>query len=210
MSEEPTTTAKDEDKPLPALPLSGRAGSYFRNVRYGLAAMVLIFGLLFAKDGYYGWPKKNVKYDEMNAEKVALEAQPQSDARDEKLAGISKRMKDHGRRYSDTEIKFQKVLGWALPPIAMLMLFRWLRMSRGEYRLDADKVLHAPGHPPVPLKSVISVDKSLWDKKGIAYVNYELEGGANGKILLDDFVYDKKAIRGIYSFVNQAVGSRSK
>jgi len=59
-----------------------------------------------------------------------------------------------------------------------------------------DDVLYAPGHPPVPLDAIREIDKTKWEKKGIVYLDYELEGaegtkGQSGTIVLDDFVYDQ-------------------
>jgi len=75
--------------------------------------------------------------------------------------------------------------------MAVLVLF-WTRYhSRGQYRLDGD-VLYVPGHPPVPLGTIGKIDKRRWDRKGIAYIHYELTGGRIGCLRLDDFVYQRE------------------
>jgi hypothetical protein len=67
----------------------------------------------------------------------------------------------------------------------------FLYTSRGEYRLSGD-TLTVPGHPPVPLQFIRSLDKSFWDRKGIAYIDYELPApSVSGRIKLDDFVYER-------------------
>src|SRR5688500_17591816 len=101
---EPTTTTS------PQLPIVARAGSYYRNVRYLMAAGMVGFGLWFGYDGFVGWPQKNATYDRIVAEhekggsaggeqslKTALEAE-----------GVTK-------KYSDLELLIQKVLAFSLP-----------------------------------------------------------------------------------------------
>ena len=76
-------------------------------------------------------------------------------------------------------------------PVAGIGLLAWtLYNSRGAYRLSGD-VLSAPDHPDVPLASITQIDKSKWDRKGIAKLDYELATGQKGTVTLDDFVYDR-------------------
>jgi hypothetical protein len=64
-----------------------------------------------------------------------------------------------------------------------------LRSTRGEYRLDGD-TLHVPGHPPIPLSSIRLIDKAIWERKGIARIEYELgESGQRNSFKLDDIAY---------------------
>ena len=52
-------------------------------------------------------------------------------------------------------------------------------------------VLSVPGHPDVPLEAIRQMDKSRWDRKGIAKVEYELAPGQSNRLTLDDFIYDR-------------------
>lgn len=77
------------------------------------------------------------------------------------------------------------------------------------YRLK-DDVLYVPGHPPVPLDAIRQIDKSKWDKKGIAYLDYELDSQPNapavkGSIKLDDFVYDQNPTDAIMAAIEEKV-----
>ena len=50
-----------------------------------------------------------------------------------------------------------------------------------------------PGHPAIPLSAIRTIDKKLWDRKGIAYIEYEeTEGGPRKKFRVDDVVYERE------------------
>ena len=116
------------------------------------------------------------------------------------------------RPKTDTDIMLNKVLGVLLPPMGIGVLIWAIYNSRGEYRME-NGVVHVPGHPPVPLDKIQSVNRELWDRKGIAFIEYDLtetpirgakgaggapvayEGvrkGASGKFKIDDFVYERE------------------
>ncbi|MGD0462707.1 MAG: hypothetical protein ABSB74_09470 [Tepidisphaeraceae bacterium] len=103
---------------------------------------------------------------------------------------------------TDTDIMLNKVLGVLLPPMGLTILAWAIYNSRGEYRLE-NGILRVPGHPPVPLEKIHSINREAWDRKGIVYVDYDLSdssapgnfgGGsksARGTFKIDDFVYER-------------------
>jgi hypothetical protein len=114
---------------------------------------------------------------------------------------------------SDWDIFFNRAMGVVLPPIGIILLVRALRQSRGEYRLE-NGVVHAPGHPPVPLDAIQAMDRELWDRKGIAYVEYDLSkapgpsppsGKLQGTFRLDDFVYERDPIDKIFDMIEASL-----
>ena len=123
-----------------------------------------------------------------------------------RAAEVQKLRNDEGvQDHTDTDILLQRGLGFLLPPLGILLLARWLYISRGQVRLDPSDTLHAPGHPPVPASAITAVDDALWERKGIAYVRYDLPGGAGGTVKLDDFVYDRKPIDAIHDRLKHVV-----
>ena len=57
---------------------------------------------------------------------------------------------------------------------------------------DAD-TLQAPGHPAINVDDIRRIDKRKWDKKGIAYLHYEIgQPPTAGVLKLDDFAYERK------------------
>jgi hypothetical protein len=189
------TTSTSEQTAAPAGPIVARAGRYYRNTRYLLSALVIGMGLWFAYDGYIGWPEQNRHRAQLVQEREAAD-RAGDQARHQELTRQIMEMKER----TEFDIGLQRVLGWTLPPLGLLLLAWALFNSRGEYRLEHD-VLHAPGHPPVALGDVKDVDRKLWDRKGIAYIHYE-QGGKSGKIKLDDFVYERQPIDAIYERVS--------
>jgi hypothetical protein len=166
------TTTSSEPSSRPGGEIIARAGSYYRNTRYIIAAVVFFMGLWFIRDGYFKWPKEN-----------------------EEARAAGKSIMPH----PGWDIPSNKILGVVLPPLAVLLLARWLYISRGEYRLSG-QTLHVPGHPPVPFEMITAIDKRQWDRKGIAYIDYEVNG-AHGRLKLDDFIYEREPTDQIYDAI---------
>lgn len=169
-----------------------------------IPALILFAGLYFLYDGYVGYPGHNRRFDELTLK--AKEARDRGDAKAEAdLLQERKSVTPH----NEMDIRLQKVLGYALPPLAVLAFVFFSRQSRGQYRLAGD-VLYAPGHPPVPLDAVREIDKTKWDKKGIAYVGYEIEpvGGGParaGRVKLDDALYEQAPTTAILKAIEARV-----
>lgn len=161
----PTTSTEPVPSGTADDPIVARAGRYYRNTRYVFCLGLIGMGLWFAYDGWVRYPREQAMHRE----------NPKT-----------------GKPHTDTDIKLQKVLGTTLPPAGILFLGWTLYRSRGAYRL-AGNVLSVPGHPDVPLDAIRAMDKSRWDRKGIACVDYEVDApaGAAGRITLDDFIYER-------------------
>jgi hypothetical protein len=110
---------------------------------------------------------------------------------------------------TDTDIMLNKVLGVVLPPMGLIILGWAVYSSRGEYRLE-NGILRVPGHPPVPLEKIQSIKREVWDRKGIAYVDYDLgdSGGhgsdaksGRGRFKIDDFVYEREPADQIFKAI---------
>lgn len=140
-------------------------GRYYRNARYLIFLLFFFWGVWSLYDGFVKYP----------AEKAYDEAHPQ-------VGTI---------RHAGWDIPFNRMFGIALPPLSIAVVAWALYRSRGQYRL-AGNILYVPGHPPIPLNSIKTVDKTLWERKGIAMIEYELPTGRQGKFKLDDFVYQQQ------------------
>lgn len=157
-----------------------RAGRYYRNTRYFIVVLFVGFGIWCIRDGYVVWPEANAR-----AQKAG-----------QKIP------------HTDLDIRINQMLGIGLPIFSLLVLARTLYNSRGEYRLSGE-TLSIPGHPPIPLSAIRDVDNRLWERKGIAYVDYEI-GGTSGRFRLDDFVYERKATDEIYDRIVARVGAAGR
>lgn len=174
----------------PAGPIVARAGRYYRNARYLMVLGLLVMAGFFLYDGYKRYPAQNEKIDEIARE---IDKLPKGSPT---WVELDQQRQKLGAKKSDTDIGLQKVLGYVLPVVGLAYLLYFLNKSRGEVRLEND-ILTAPGHPPVPLSAIESIDSRLWKKKGIATVKYTV-AGKSGAIMLDDFVYQQTPIDAIY------------
>src|SRR5688572_14037950 len=135
-------------------------------------ALALLAGAgWFAYDGWVKWPAAN---------EHALRPKEQG--------GLGLDVPPH----PGWDIPMQRVISIALVPLGLLVFGWCMYQSRGQYRL-AGNTLHVPGHPPVPMDAIRTIDKRRWDRKGIAIIEYDRPGGGGtGRLKLDDFVYERE------------------
>ena len=147
-----------------------RADFQYRWRVWALFLLVFGYGCWSAWDGFVNWPRQNETWLLM---KMQGKVPPRA-------------------LHSDWDILLNQSLGIALPAVGLLA-FIWLAYrSRGEYRLSG-QTLHLPGHQPIPLAGITALDKTKWDRKGIAVIEYKLPDGATRKAALRDMVYQRAA-----------------
>jgi hypothetical protein len=199
---QPESIAELVDKAAAAPgPLVAKASREYRVKRLIIVAMLVVFGLWFGYDGFINWPNENARIKAIGTE-IEAARKANDEAKVKALDAERSKLKEH----SDTDLMFQKVLCFTLPPLGLAVLAWSLYNSRGAYRLQ-DERLHVPGHPPIPLDAIRSIDKTDWDRKGIAYVNYELVNGAKGAARLDDFIYDRVPTDAIFKRIEDYTGT---
>lgn len=161
---------------------------------------LLIFGYMggyFLYDGFVGYPKQNAKYDELSAQ-IDRTADPAEKTR------LVEEQKKLGNKHTETDLMLQRGIGIVGIPLGLFMIGRALYVSRGKYRLSGDTV-YVPGHPPVTFDMIRDIDKSKWDKKGIALVSYSASAGKVGTFKLDDYIYDRDATDAILERIENAI-----
>lgn len=179
-----------------------RAGRYYRNTRYLIAAICIGYGLWSIYDGFVRYPRDNAAAIQKEVERVE-EASGQKLTPAQRADIASKTTLPH----PGYDVPFNQWAGIILPPLGFALLAWALYNSRGEYRL-ADDVLHVPGHPPIPLDSIRKIDKRLWERKGIAYIEYEPPGSAQRRqFKLDDFVYERQPTDAIFERIEKHVSA---
>jgi hypothetical protein len=178
------TSDADTLEPVPPSgPIIARPGRYYRLTRFIMTVVLLVYGGLSIRDGFFTWPKWS-------------------------------QIHPYEKPKTPMDILFNQVLGVALPPLAMILLIRAFYNSRGKYRLE-DGVVYIPGHPPIPLDKIQSLDRELWDRKGIAYVKYDLSDAPSlsgipsrtdkSTFRLDDFVYQREPTDQIFKQIEQSL-----
>lgn len=132
---------------------------------YLMSAALIAGGGWFLYDGYVKYPRANEAARQAGRDKMP---------------------------HSEFDLKLQRLIGYALPPLGIACAIWTAYTSRGQYRL-AGNVLHVPGHPPVPVEAIRAIDKRKWDRKGIVYLDYELpDSGKTGRVKLDDYIYERE------------------
>ena len=180
-----TTTEHTTATPAADEVISARGGTYYRVTRYIFSALLLAMGGWFAYDGFVTYPRDNAMH-------LLHVRDP------------AKYPKDYPT-HNAASIRLQKILGFTLPVVGVGLLGWTLYNSRGAYRLAGD-VLSVPGHPDVPLSGITQIDKSKWDRKGIAHLSYTLSDGRSGRLTLDDFVYDRPPTDRILETIEKKLG----
>jgi hypothetical protein len=172
-------TASDSHRPE-KVSLTARADFQYRWRAWAFFIMVCGYGIWSARDGFIKWPEEN-------ARNAAL--------------------REHGQRepapdHNYASILINQVLGILLPGVS-IPVFIWLMYrSRGAYRL-ADGTLSVPGREPVPVDRIQALDKSRFDRKGVAIVEYQKPDGSAASITLRDMVYERQTTDEMIEWIEQ-------
>jgi hypothetical protein len=169
-----------------------RGGAYYRNTRYVMMIVLILAGGWFAYDGWIGWPKINRQIADLTQQIDQAKARGDEHTR----VMLTEQVKGFGEPHTDLSLLLQKVLAFSLPPLGILMVVWALYNSRGEIRM-VNKTLSAPGHPIVTFDQIAALDRRLWDRKDIAYIEYDT-GQHKGHIRLDAFIYETAPIVKIF------------
>ena len=198
-------------EPQPASqPFVAHAGKTYRRYRYVMFVLMVGFGCWFLIDGFVRWPAQNEAYRKMESIIQTLEVTSRDNPeKRQHLDDLLAEQKRLPKPHNPFDLKLQRILGFGLPPLATCILILWLRRSRGEYRLEND-TLHVPGYPPIPLVTIDSLDKTAWDRKGIAFATYRLPNGKTGTVRLDDFIYEAYPIRDMVKCIEESIIARAQ
>lgn len=88
-------------------------------------------------------------------------------------------------------------------PIGTYCLISVGRWSRKYIGAD-ETTLYANGGIEVPFDKITRIDASRWERKGIAYVYYDL-GPSNGNVLIDDFKFERQAADAVFNRIKNAI-----
>ena len=161
----------DPQPSIPAADIVALPDRSFRMKRYLIVVMLVGMGLWFCYDGFYNWPKQLRAAEALEKQQLTPSEKP----------------------HSKKDIFYNQVLGLSLPPLGLLALAWFLYGSRGQYKLSG-QTLHIPGHDPIPVEAITLIDKSKWDRKGIARIEYE-SAGKQRSFKLDNFIYQEEPTR---------------
>jgi hypothetical protein len=164
------------------------------------AALLFAGGCWFAYDGWVKWPAENARIVKIQADKTAAQATNRAPDVEALAAELSKLS-----HHTDADLLIQKLLAVVLPLFGLFWGIWTLKDTRGVYRLIGD-TLEVPWHPPISIGTIRRIDKRKWDRKGIAYIHYELgQPPVAGICKLDDFAYDRTATDEILERIEKSV-----
>ncbi len=183
--------------------------------RMGLmAAMFLVFGLLFFKDGAYSWPKEaamaaereryqtNVldAYDlartagtlstwQAEAKAKGIELNPQNEPLPWAAVAAKQGWPEKPKKRTPTEIEQQFYWGGAMM-MGMAIVVTLILLSRNKKLIGYADHFITPEGQRVNHADAFRIDKRKWEQKALAYVFYREGGeGPTRKATIDDLKY---------------------
>jgi hypothetical protein len=154
----------------------------------------------FLYDGYVVWPNEAVRYAEfveIEAELVAsgkIEAVERTPHHDEVNEYLRIEWERHARaagykraipkERTDASIREQRIIGWVMMTGSVLFGLWVLWNHKLCVQTEGDVVIGTAGQR-VELDSIVTIDRRKWEKKGIAYAIYVVEGRER-RLCLDD------------------------
>lgn len=179
-----------------------------------LAGMMTLGSAWFLKDGFFTYPRQaeiHAKFEAYRAEGT-IDGVTASERWDRDVAtpgsdieGFpkSKNGQNPAKERTPTDILTQKIIGFGLLPVALISL-AWLFLHIGRWIGMSDQAVLTSSGQIAPISAITKLDKSRWQKKGIAVVHYmDPEKQIEQQITLDDWKFDRETTRTIVSTLEQ-------
>jgi hypothetical protein len=180
--------------------VDARISSEWRRRMLFMFFMVFCIAGWFLWDGYSAWPSEAQRHAEFVAIEAAMiesgkieavEPRPHGDEVNEYLriewerhARKAGYKRDIPKERSDAAIGEQRKIGWVMMIGAGLFALWVLRQHQLRVHTEGDVVIGTAGQR-VELDSIVKIDRKQWEKKGIAYAIYEVDGKQK-RLCLDD------------------------
>ena len=162
--------------------------------------MVSTISAWFLWDGYVTWPNGAERHAEFVEIEAAMVASGKIEAvehqahgaevneylriaweRHAKQAGYKR---DMPKERTDASIREQRMIGWVMMTGSVFFGLWVLWNHKLSVRAEGDVVIGTSGQR-VELDSIVKIDRKQWQKKGIAYAIYEVDGKQK-RLCLDD------------------------
>lgn len=95
----------------------------------------------------------------------------------------------------------QRVIAGITAPVGIYFLATFF-LTRSRWVEADEQGLRTSSGLQTDYASVISIDKSRWQRKGIAVVHYD-SGGQSGRVLLDDWKFDRESTKRILEAIEE-------
>ncbi|MEM9751917.1 MAG: hypothetical protein AAF916_00870 [Planctomycetota bacterium] len=195
------------DPPLPTGPVRATIAKGYR-VRLAILALGLCgFAGWAAYDGAIGYPKKQAMYEDLEAFKEQHDDWQTRWADHARTKGYGEDIAKNPNELKPLkthDIGTQFTMMGICAPIGLWFVWCWL--AAGWRYVEADEQgVRANGGVDLTWDQVQSIEDDRWKSKGIAYLRYQKDGGDDGRILLDDWKFNRNETTAIYRIANAKV-----
>lgn len=165
-------------------PITCRVTPWYHKRRIAMLVLVAGFAAYFFYDWKVGYPAKQEAATTMKEL-----TEQKREAEYEALAAKNgwPKKPDMNKDW-DYAIKEQLVCAILSAAGTVTMLFFYLRTIRSTLTAD-ESGFTAPGGPRIPFASAFRIDRRKWDHKGLAYVYYKDDKGAEKRAVIDDLIF---------------------
>jgi hypothetical protein len=171
--------------------------------RPGFFAIIsLLFGVWFCYDGFVAWPRDKAIFEayEQFTSEDRLSEWPAYAAEQ----GWPTDQDNPGKAHSELDLIVQRVISFILLLVGIAYLVGWGRTFGRWIALDDGELVTSWG-VRVPLDQVTAMQLDRWQSKGIAVVQYQANG-STGRLVLDDWKYDREPTEQIVAAVREQLG----
>ena len=155
-----------------------------------IAMLLLVFGFSIAF--FYDWHSRYPKHQQAQAEYNRLVTEKGEKDGSAAYATVAAEKdwpeKPDLHKDYDYAIKEQLVFGILTAVAGCVMLYFYIRTTRGTLTADADSFRTAAGQH-VLFASAFRIDRRKWDHKGLAYVFYNDSTGKERRAVIDDLIF---------------------
>ena len=171
--------------------------------RLGIIALGLLgFAAYCFYDGYIAYPHYKEQWDTYQTVKADY---PETYTEEWKRVAADRGWSaKRPSKTSDWDITTQYLMGAGSLLVGVPFLFGFLRTYTRWVASD-EAGLRASGSKVAPWDSITRLDSTRWKTKGIAFVHYDRDG-KEGRILLDDWKFERDPTVQIYDEVREHLG----
>jgi len=166
-----------------------------------IGGVCLLFASWCMYDGLIAYPAHNVKAEKfLEFKEAGRMAEWQAYATEQ---GWS--TEDPGEPKGDLSIATQFIMLGVTLPIGLLFTASLIRY-RGRWIEANEEGLNSSWTGPIPWDDITDLDVSRWRSKGIAVVQYKKGGSDTGRLILDDWKYEREETDEIFTMVESKLG----
>lgn len=174
------------------------------NYRWRLALIGLGFtavGIYCVYDGFVAYPQQKEIFDAWTT--VTQEQGPEKWADHAAARGWPT---DQPKKRTNFDIYTQFVMAAIFLPVGLIFTWGLIRSFSRFVSMD-EQGLRASGGRQCRFDQIVGLDDRRWKNKGISVVQYQLDNGSTGTILLDDWKFDRESTVAIHDRVARQLGA---